>query len=100
MLKLNPPLNKQHCFSSEPSKDLPWLRIRIPSSHSRASVSPRCWKTCCLSKETTPICGSTPPPASSCSKLRTPYCIVRERPNGSRQPTSSEVPISLLNDRI
>jgi len=100
MLELSPPLIKQHSFFSEPSKDLPWLRIGTPPSHSRASASPRCGKTSCPSKETTLISGSTRPPASSYSKLWTPYRIVRERSNCFEQPTSTEVPISLLNDRI
>src|SRR5260370_34323093 len=100
MLKLGLPLVKQHSFFSEPSKDLPWLRIGSSSSHSRASANPRCGKPSCPSKETTLICGSTPPPASSYCKLRTPYCIVQERSYSSRQPASSEVRIFLLNDRI
>src|SRR2546426_4426043 len=93
MLKPSPPLIKQHSFFSEPSKDLLWLGIATPSSHSRASANPRCGKTACPSKETTPMCGSTPPPASSYSNLGTPYCIVQERSNSSRSPASSEVPI-------
>jgi hypothetical protein len=100
MLRLNPPLNKQHSFSSEPSKDLPWLRIRTPSSHSRASVSPRCWKMRCPSKITTLIGVSTRPPASSYSKSRTRYGIVWERSNSFERPSSSKVPIPLLNGRI
>ena len=99
MLKLSPPLIK-HSFFSEPSKDLPWLRIGTPSSCSRASSSPRWGKTSCPSKQTTLIRGSTRPPASSYSKFRAPNCIVRDRSNNFRQPYSSEVPISLLNDRI
>lgn len=101
MLKLNPPLNKQHCFFSEPSKDVPWLRIGTPSSHSRAPASPRCGKTSCPSKETTLISGSTRPSASSYSKLWTPYRIARESSNCLFQTTYlHRVPISLLNDRI
>src|SRR2546422_8196156 len=100
MLKLSPPLIKQHSFFAEPSKDLPWLRFGTSSSHSRASASPHCGKTSCPSKDTTLIGGSMRPHASSYSKLRTPYGIVRERSSSFRQPSSSEVPISLLNERI
>jgi hypothetical protein len=43
------------------------------------------------------MCSSTRPPASSYNRLRTPYCIVWETSNSFEHPTSSKVPIPLLN---
>src|SRR6266403_1212132 len=100
MQKLGPPLNKQPSFFSEPRKDLSWLRIGASSPHSRASANPRSGKPSCPSKETTLICSSTRPPPSSYSKLRRAVLLVQERSNSPRQPAYSEVPISLLIDRI
>src|SRR6266478_3817295 len=99
MLYPRPPLIRPHSFFSGPSKDLPWPRIGTPSSHSGASANPRRGNASCPSKKTTPIFGSTPPPISSFNRLRTPYFIVR-RGQTVLLLTSSEGPVSHLNDRI
>src|SRR5882724_7106726 len=100
MQKLDPPLNKQPSFFSEPRKDLPWLRIGASSPHSRASANPPSGKPSCPSKETTLIRSSTRPPPSSYRKLRRPYSSCRKRSNSPRHPASSEVPICVRVDRI